>query len=105
MVGVVNRNEIVKYGVAECFDGDIDKVCSDTGFTKQQVTWWLEDRNQPQASNVSRLMYRAFAPKFRVIAEYVPRPLGPRRAFISRLLPPSKGTRRPAVSMPSMIQW
>lgn len=68
----MNRNEIVKYGVAECFDGDIDKVCSETGFTKQQVTWWLGDRNQPQASNVSRLMYRAFAPKFRVIAEYVP---------------------------------
>jgi hypothetical protein len=69
---VANRNEIVKYLVAECFGGDIDKVCLVTGFTKQQVTWWLEDRNQPNASNVSYLMHRAFAPEFRVIAEYVP---------------------------------
>lgn len=69
---MANRNEIVKYLVAECFGGDIDKVCSVTGFSKQQVTGWVEDRNQPHANNVSYLMHRAFAPEFRVIAEYVP---------------------------------
>ncbi|MGB6325710.1 MAG: hypothetical protein WBG11_08025 [Methylocella sp.] len=69
---MVNRNEIVKYLVAECFGGDTDKVCSVTSFTKQQVTGWLEDKNQPHPKNVSFLMHRAFAPEFRVIAEYVP---------------------------------
>jgi hypothetical protein len=69
---VANRNEIVEYVVAECFGDDIDKVCSVTGFTKQQVTGWLEHRTQPQVGNVSYLMHRAFAPEFRVIAEYVP---------------------------------
>jgi hypothetical protein len=69
---VANRNEVVRYLVAECFGSDIDKVCSVTGFTKHQVTGWLEDKNQPQAGSVSFLMHRAFAPEFRVIAEYVP---------------------------------
>jgi hypothetical protein len=31
---------------------------------------WLEDKNQPNVGNVSYLMHRAFAPEFRVIAEY-----------------------------------
>ena len=69
---MVNRNDIVEYLVDVYFDGDIDKVCSVSDFTRQQVRGWLERKNQPQPNNVSFLMHRAFAPEFRVIAEYVP---------------------------------
>src|SRR5664280_122702 len=67
---MVTRNDIVKYLLDEFYDGDAAKAAKATGHTKQQLEWWLAEKHQPHKAIVSRLIFFAVVPEFKVIAEF-----------------------------------
>jgi hypothetical protein len=67
---MVSRNDIVKYLLDEFYDGDAAKAAKATGHTKQQLEWWLAKKHQPHKAVVSRLIFFAAVPEFKVITEF-----------------------------------
>jgi hypothetical protein len=67
---MVSRNDIVEYLVEEFYDHEAAKAAKATGYTKQQLDWWLTKKHQPQKANVSRLIFFAVVPEFKVITEF-----------------------------------
>jgi hypothetical protein len=67
---MLSRNDIVKYLVDEFYDGDAGAAAKATGHTKQQLYWWLTKKHQPHKINVSRLIFYAVIPQFKVITEF-----------------------------------
>jgi hypothetical protein len=67
---MLSRNDIVKYLVDEFYDGDAGAAAKATGHTKQQLNWWLTKKHQPHKINVSRLIFYAVIPQFKVITEF-----------------------------------
>jgi hypothetical protein len=67
---MLSRNDIVKYLVDEFYDGDAGTAAKATGHTKQQLNWWLTKKHQPHKANVSRLIFFAVVPEFKVINEF-----------------------------------
>src|SRR6202795_1221851 len=67
-----DRNEAVRFLVNVYFGGDAAKAASAAGFSKQQVTNWVNGSNQPQTSIVKQLVHAAAAPAFRLIVEFEP---------------------------------
>jgi hypothetical protein len=64
------RNDVVKYLVDEFYGGDAGTAAKATGHTKQQIDWWLNKKHQPHKTNVSRLIFFAVVPQFKIITEF-----------------------------------
>ena len=60
---MVSRNDIVEYLVEEFYDHEAAKAAKATGYTKQQLDWWLTKKHQPRKANVSKLIFFAVVPK------------------------------------------
>jgi hypothetical protein len=67
---MINRNNIVKYLIDEFYGGDPGIAAKATGHTKQQIEWWLAGTHQPHKLNVSKLIFFAAVPEFKVITEF-----------------------------------
>jgi hypothetical protein len=67
---MVSRNDVVRYLVDEFYGGDAAKAARATGHTKQQVDWWIKGKHQANKRNVSKLIFFAVVPEFKVITEF-----------------------------------
>lgn len=69
---MVSRNDIVRYVVENYYDGSVNAAVEATGYTREQINSWIADKKKPQEYSVGLLLHAAFAPEFKVIAEYAP---------------------------------
>ena len=64
------RNDILKYFIDQYYNGDLQKVSHQTGYTIPQLQAWLEGRVEPQHDTVEYIVHAIFTPEFKVIVEY-----------------------------------
>ena len=64
------RSTILRFIIDEYYNGDMDKLADDTGYTKGQIEAWKSGSTQPQRGTIEYLFHCIFTCEFTVIAEY-----------------------------------
>jgi transcriptional regulator with XRE-family HTH domain len=67
---MTERNHIVNYLLNAKFDGSIDTMSHATGYSKAQISKWLNGKTTPSHKTLDALMCCVYVPEFTVVAEF-----------------------------------
>lgn len=66
---MIDRSEILHY-IIKNYYGSIERMSEISGYSKNQISNWLEGNRKPQKQTIEYLIHRAVVPEFKVITEF-----------------------------------
>lgn len=67
-----DNNAVIRFAIENYFDGDVSQASEKTGYFKEQIRKWIDDKVIPKITTVRYFMSIALIPEFKIVCEHYP---------------------------------